>query len=328
MTFDYLQSKFKQTLYPIERGDPAFEGVYALQPDYLRSERAGVTEQFLEHADDYDASYFSSEHWNYLVRLGLSQACFAGTAPEVLDIGSGSGNSVLPVLDMFGEGRAVATDISPQLLLLLRRRLAQRPDWLERCGLVCADASEAEFHEHSFDIVMGGAILHHLFDPARAIRQACFCLRPGGCAVFFEPFEFGSAMLRAIYERILAERQKLRLSDAAANLLQRVVEDVKVRTGREKTGPIFRQLDDKWLFTRTYFEEQAQANGASVSIAPLHALGESFRDQTLAFLRLVQHAGETALPKGAWEIIRYYDELFSADLKREMLLEGCVVLRK
>ena len=327
MQLEYLQSKFRQALYPLG-SDPVFEGVYALKPDYLDSKLIGVTAQFLEHADDYDATYFDYQYWKKLVQLGLSHSHISAPAPEVLDLGSGSGNSVLPVLDIFPDARVVATDISPQLLVLLRRRLAQHPDRLERCGAVCADALEADFEKRSFDIVIGGAILHHLLNPAHAIRAACSCVRPGGCAMFFEPFEFGSAMLRVIYGRMLGQKRELELSSAVADLFERVVTDVTTRAGRDKSAPIFRELDDKWLFTRTYFEEQARANVAALTILPIHSLADSFCNQTRTFLRIVLQAGDSALSERAWEVIRYYDAAFSEDLKREMLMEGCVVFQK
>jgi ubiquinone/menaquinone biosynthesis C-methylase UbiE len=325
MTFDYLQAKFKQPLHPLS-ADPAFHGIYAVKSGYLDSSLVGVTDQFLEHAADYDIKYFNYDRSKRIVEASLKLARTTPSNPEVLDVGSGSGNSVLPILDMFTEARVVATDISPQLLVLLRNNLARRPGWLERCGLVCGDALEARLHKNSFDIAIGSAILHHLLDPANAIRQVCSSVRPGGCALFFEPFEIGSAMLRLIYERLLAERSSLKITKAVAEMLQRLVTDIRVRSGPDKT--IYPQLDDKWLFTRTFFEEQARANGVSVIVSPLHAAKDSFRNQTLHYLQIVLGGGESLLSSKAWDMIRYYDEAFSEELKSEMLIEGCVLFQK
>lgn len=325
MTYEYLQSKFKQGLYPLAE-EPAFQGIYALRPDYLNSSLIGVTNQFLKNAGDYDAKYFNYDHWRTLLQTGLEHARATPPNPEVLDIGSGSGNSVLPILDLLPDSRVVATDISPQLLVLLRNNLARSAEGLERCGLVCGDALEAQLHENSFDLAIGGAVLHHLLDPGAAIRQACFSVRRGGCVLFFEPFEIGCAMLRLIYERMLAERAHLGMAEAVSNMLQRIVTDIRVRSGPDKT--VFPRLDDKWLFTRSYFEEQARANDVSLTILPLHAPGDSFRQQTLNYLQIVFKGDESMLSTKAWDMIRYYDEAFSEDLKREMLIEGCVVFQK
>jgi ubiquinone/menaquinone biosynthesis C-methylase UbiE len=325
MKFDYLQSKFRQPLSPLAEG-PAFDGIYALKPDFLKSTPAGVTDQFLEHAEDYDAKYFNYELWRRLLQMGLEHACPAAPNPEVLDIGSGSGNSVLPILDMFRGSRVVATDISPQLLVMLRGNLAHSRDRQERCGMVCGDATQAHFYENSFDMAIGAAILHHLLDPESAIREACSSLRPGGCAMFYEPFEIGSAVLRVIYERMLAERAHLEITDAAADLLQRISTDIRVRSGPDKT--IFPHLDDKWLFTRSYFEQQARANGVGLTIVPAHSPKDAFRNQTLTYLRIVLGGGESQLSGKAWDMIRYYDDAFSEDLKREMLIEGWVIFQK
>lgn len=325
MTYEYLQSKFKQGLYPLAE-EPAFQGIYALRPDYLNSSLIGVTNQFLKNAGDYDAKYFNYDHWRTLLQTGLEHARATPPNPEVLDIGSGSGNSVLPILDLLPDSRVVATDISPQLLVLLRNNLARSAEGLERCGLVCGDALEAQLHENSFDLAIGGAVLHHLLDPGAAIRQASFSIRRGGCVLFFEPFEIGCAMLRLIYERMLAERAHLGMAEAVSNMLQRIVTDIRVRSGPDKT--VFPRLDDKWLFTRSYFEEQARANDVSLTILPLHAPGDSFRQQTLNYLQIVFKGDESMLSTKAWDMIRYYDEAFSEDLKREMLIEGCVVFQK
>ncbi len=136
MELDYLQSKFKSRLYSLAEG-PAFEGIHALKPNYLNSRFIGVTDQFLSHAAEYDANYFNYDLWQRLLKLALERVRPTAANPEVLDVGSGSGNSVLPMLGMFGGARVVATDISPQLLGLLRTKLASFPQRQERCGVVC-----------------------------------------------------------------------------------------------------------------------------------------------------------------------------------------------
>jgi hypothetical protein len=146
--------------------------------------------------------------------------------------------------------------------------------------------------------------------------------------MFFEPFEFGSAMLRIIYERLMEESEALGLEVRVRRLLQRVSTDIRVRTGRDKTAPIFREVDDKWLFTRTYLEEQAAACDAGLTIYPIHLLPDAFANQTRTLLKLILNTDDSALPERAWQIISSYDAAFSEDLKREMLLEGCIIFQK
>src|SRR5207248_9280280 len=87
----------------------------------------------------------------------------------VIDIGSGSGNSVIPLADRFPDADIVATDISPQLLAILRDFLQRRTEDTRRFSLVCVDAASARYNEGVADLIVGAAILHHILDPARVL---------------------------------------------------------------------------------------------------------------------------------------------------------------
>ena len=74
--------------------------------------------------------------------------------------------------------------------------------------MACADAMLDVFVPESFDLVTGAAILHHLIDPSRALVAAHRALKPGGFAMFFEPFRFLEASsLPAWAQTIIAEAQ-------------------------------------------------------------------------------------------------------------------------
>ena len=45
-------------------------------------------------------------------------------------------------------------------------------------------------------------------------------------------------------------------------------------------------------------------------------------------MRLSMALGPEALPDWAWEILGYYDSLFSDELKRDLLIEGAVVFNR
>ena len=51
-------------------------------------------------------------------------------------------------------------------------------------------------------------------------------------------------------------------------------------------------------------------------------------DQTRVNIRLGIGAGESALPDWAWEILRNYEATFSPEARRELMLEGIVMLRR
>jgi ubiquinone/menaquinone biosynthesis C-methylase UbiE len=108
---------------------------------------------------------------------------------RALEIGAGTGYFSLNLLPARVIGEAVATDISPGML----RRLERSADEL---GLPVAtaacEASRLPFEDHSFDLVFGHAVLHHLPDLDAAFREFRRVLRPGGVVAFCgEPSHYG-----------------------------------------------------------------------------------------------------------------------------------------
>jgi ubiquinone/menaquinone biosynthesis C-methylase UbiE len=322
---DEWRKKFSVPLVQFP-GDSPFAGLFCTPSLYQQKPR-GVTAQFLEDAAIYEKKYTSYQRWRALLNTAFTRVPVERDTSAVLDLGSGSGNSVIPALDLLPGADIVATDISPQLLTSLRRQLT--PEQLQRCHLVVADASENNFTAESFDCVIGAAILHHLFDPADAIATAYQALRKGGHAIFFEPFEEGCALVRGLYCHLLDCKEKLHIADDAAHMFENVIRDLTVRTGMDKTDPIFDSMDDKWLFTRAYFERQQRACGFSrLRIFPLDNTNRPFSSQVATHLRLCLNKAAEALPPAAWQIVSRYDEMLSDDVRSEMLIEGCIVLTK
>jgi SAM-dependent methyltransferase len=319
---DDALAAFKTPLYPFDVTGP-FGGIYATEPGYDVKQKAGVTSQFVDDAAMYHAKYANYDRWKWLLKKALDQLALPDTPALVLDVGSGSGNSVLPMLELLPGCRVVATDISPNLLMILRDALAER-EYLDRCLLVSGDLTEVRFTEGAFDLAVGAAILHHVIDPAPVVEACLQALKPGGAAIFYEPFEAGNVILRIAYEQILSRTDEFPLSADAARVLAAFCRDYEVRSGSDKTGAIFREIDDKWLFTKSYFEEIARQVGASVTIFPLHESDQQFRKQTVTNLRLTL-GSEDALPPAAWEVIDYFDNVFSPEFKRELVIEGCII---
>jgi SAM-dependent methyltransferase len=184
----------------------------------------------------------------------------------------------------------------------------------------------------TFDLVVGAAILHHLIDPEEAIVAAGAALRPGGAAIFFEPFENGNAVLGLAYREILEQmdsRRERKRYKEGLDILRALGHDLETRRGRDKSDPIFRRIDDKWLFTRSFIEELAGKGGfASVDIRPIHSIERPFTQQTVTNLRLAANLGPEALPPWCWDKLASYDDAFSDDLKTDLFLEASIILRK
>jgi ubiquinone/menaquinone biosynthesis C-methylase UbiE len=297
--------------------------------------KVGITDQFLGAAETYHGRYTGLPYWRWLITDAI-KGRLDRSPSVILDIGSGSGNSVLPCLEMFPDAKIVATDLSETLLAMLREEVSGQPAARERIALVCLDVTRAQFVESSADLVIGAAILHHLVDPAPCIQRACRALRPGGLAIFFEPFEAGNAVLRMSYERLLAEdsmHQGDQLSEQAANTLRVLIKDFSLRAGSDKSGEIYRQIDDKWLFTKLYFESvAAQIEFVSMQIDTLHAASDMFTSQTRTYLKLshglTDEQAAAMLPLWAWDVLRSVDAAISIELKHDLPVEARIIFRR
>lgn len=134
--------------------------------------RAGLQLRFADEA------YLDHETW---IRPAFAQLG-AVRGLDVLDYGCGHGMAAV-VLARAG-ANVTAFDLSGGYLEEARRRAAANGAGV---ALVRADGEHLPFADAAFDRVWGSAILHHL-DLARAGNELRRVLRPGGCAVFCEPW--------------------------------------------------------------------------------------------------------------------------------------------
>jgi SAM-dependent methyltransferase len=245
------QSYFSVKLVDLGVSDPHFSGVWIPESE-VGVAAIGLSAQFTDHAADYASKYASTAYFKSLFVRGLAMSgAKLGATPKILDIGTGAGdNSVIPCLDLFEEPEIIATDLSPNLLAILRSEIVRR-NLSDTIAVACADAMRDFFIPERFDLVTGSAILHHLIDPSRAIAAAFRALKPGGIAMFFEPFEFGHSILLLMFERMISENSLRddKLDPTVLHLLVLFAGDLRRRLGRDKTSAVFYDIDDKWLFS-------------------------------------------------------------------------------
>jgi ubiquinone/menaquinone biosynthesis C-methylase UbiE len=111
---------------------------------------------------------------------------------EALEIGAGTGYFTLNLLQLGLIERATATDISAGMLSSLEANASSLG--LEVSTEVC-DAEGLTFPDHSFDLVFGHAVLHHIPDLERAFSELHRVLRPGGAIAFCgEPSRHGDRL--------------------------------------------------------------------------------------------------------------------------------------
>lgn len=305
-----------------------FEGIFMPEPE-IGLEKIGITEQFLANADQYHQRYANEGHFARLFEEAFEVAKEALDARLVLDIGTGSGHTIGALLNQIKNSRIVATDLSPNLLYILRKNLVNQGDD-DRVICICANAMSNYFKGSAFDLVVGSAILHHLLDPTEAFKAAFHALKPGGYAIWFEPFEIGIRTIRLIYKIILREKERgLFLREDVADIFRRLILDSDVRAGTDKTPDHYKFMDDKWLFTERYVRDAANAAGFDlIDTLPHNRSPDLFRTYITTELRLAGPVAPDAMPEWAWEIVDMFNQNFSDAAKQDLSPEATIILRK
>jgi SAM-dependent methyltransferase len=291
---------------------------------------ATITDQFKANAEEYHRRYAASDHFEGLFRQALEATGLrVAERPLILDLGSGSGvNSIVPCRRLFPGARMIATDLSGELLAMLG---AYALDEGAAEDVVCVkmDAMSQKVTPGVFDLVTGASILHHLDSPGNGLKAAGRALKPGGHAIFFEPFN-GWSIVRLAFERILAEADLRRapLEPVLEAAVRQLIDDVAERSP-ESYSPALAAKDDKWLFSRSRIEISAQAAGfETVRFVPHNDHPTLYRDTAGVHLRLATGRDDLALPDWAMAILDSFDAAITLNAKREFMIEGTIVLTK
>ena len=292
---------------------------------------ATVSDQFRLNAADYHQRYAASDHFEGLFCQALQATGLSvSAAPTILDLGSGSGvNSVIPCLRLFPGAKVVATDLSGELLGLLAEALFIM-DAQDQVAPVVMDAMGDHAARNAFDLVTGAAILHHLLSPDQGLRAAFRALKPGGTAIFFEPFD-GYAMIGLAYRRILSEgRMRPRpLDSRLEGALAAISADITARTQPDRNDPAFAMMDDKWLFSQERIVKISREIGfASVDFVPQNDHVSLYRDTAQVQMRLATGLDDLQLPDWAVDILDEFDAALPMATKRRVMLESAIVLTK
>jgi hypothetical protein len=105
-------------------------------------------------------------------------------------------------------------------------------------------------------------------------------------------------------------------------------EDARRRLGRDKSSSIFREVDDKWLFSKSYLREVGKAAGfEKVRVESIHNPKSQITDRAAALLSIGANAQLSSLPGWAQTIIAEAQSAFS-ETRNEMIFEGIVTMRK
>ena len=99
----------------------------------------------------------------------------------VLDYGCGEGLATKNMLEL-GARHVEAIDISEGMI----EQAKENNNNTDKAYFQVMNAEELKFKDDTFDIIFGGAILHHL-DLDKALNEIKRTLKPSGYAVFIEP---------------------------------------------------------------------------------------------------------------------------------------------
>lgn len=323
-----LQHFFQAPLRPItfpRQGRKPMWAATGYDPENL----VGISERFLGNADIYTAVYTHSDNILDLLRRAFAlNKIPVDEIRTVLDFGSGPGtNTVYPLHIIDPSLRIVATDISLNLLATLSHLLDQHPQ-RDLVDIVAWDCMSGGIRPGTFDLVTGASLLHHLMDPRDALRTAAEALRPGGHAIFVDPFD-GAGVIRGMFQSILNADmgRNDRLSDASRTTMEALSLDYEARLAGSEPEH-FTYLEDKWIFA----PEQIVAWGREAGFGSVIVRGNQdhagmYRDYALMQLRMALPEA-AALPDWALQILESVDASLTPAVRRRMLLEGTIVMRK
>lgn len=311
-------------------GDPAVGGILVTEGIDEKTVARYIHQQFRENAECYAVAYQAYAHFEELLRRSFGRLEFSrfDEPLTIVDIGSGAGNSVVPLLRLFPQATVMASDLSIELLVILKREL-KRMGLDKRCALLQLNAETIELKPQSADVAVGAAILHHLFQPELTISRCGQILRPGGVAVFFEPFEIGNGVMRFILTKLLDDNRAKAIAPEVRKMLSGVAADIAARTGVQPHSRL-EEMDDKWLFSQAAFERQAtEAGFASCRIYNLlDDIECPFTAKLGTLLRLSLDLPPESLPQWAWSLVAEVEDHFSLAGRRDLIMEGAVLLRK
>ncbi|TNF30755.1 MAG: class I SAM-dependent methyltransferase [Deltaproteobacteria bacterium] len=162
----------------------------------------------------------------------------------VLDLGTGPGVSAFALAESLPVGSDVTgVDLSPRMIARARAHHARRFVHLDRVRFLEADAAQLPFDDGAFDLVTGHSFLYLLPDPVAVLREVRRVLRPGGFAVFMEPYAGGSlleALRSAPAPRDVLRADPLGVARFGTSMaLWRVVSAAHGRLSRDRAATLF-----------------------------------------------------------------------------------------
>lgn len=304
----------------------AYAGIYS--PGYTDATvNKYLHEQFRDGADNHAQRYEHFDMYERHLKSEFQKFAYGDESLTVLDIGSGAGNTVIPLLRLLPQSRLIASELSPEMLRELKKNL-ETCGLQGKCSLLQLNAEHLSFVDNSFDLITGGGILHHLFYPHATINHCGRILKPGGRAIFFEPMKSGNRVLQLLFETML-ETCADQLPAAHASYLQELLVSLDNQSVPDKENSIFKALDDKWMFSRPQIVKWAKDAGfEKVEINAINGTDGLLEKQARHIFDVYAGLPYDLLPQTAKDLVKQMEEKMPDALKESILVEATIVLTK
>jgi ubiquinone/menaquinone biosynthesis C-methylase UbiE len=130
-----------------------------------------------EEARDYDAMDHATVNARFVADfLAVHGRCRGG---EILDVGAGPGRIAMALCQSDPAARVRALDLAEAMLSLARQNIAAA-GLSERIACVQGDAKALPNPDGAFEAVVSNTIIHHIPDPAPALREMARLVARGG----------------------------------------------------------------------------------------------------------------------------------------------------
>lgn len=221
---------------------PVIEGIPVLLDDPLLDTKLDQL--------DYDDHHGITDNSRQTI-LSMWQTVFLENAISgnaVLEIGCGTGQLTVALANLPSIQTIHATDISQQFLKMTQNTVG---DSASPVFYYACDANHLPFSDNQFDLIVANSVLHHLLDFPEVLKQCVRILKPGGCAVFFEPVLQGKIMVAFLADLMLRIHRKTgygTLTEEDCNKIERMVKHITksrdVGDDRNKLA----LMEDKYVF--------------------------------------------------------------------------------
>lgn len=257
---DVLLCPLCQTHYPLADG-------IALLDIHQSPEAAAFDEQH-QDSQTLDAASRQESLQQTARFLDALQPNLALQGKTVLDIGCGHGALTygLAYGPRVQDSEIYAFDHSVASLRVLAQSVAGEQS-TNRLHLSAQDVYAMAYPDQFFNLIFGNAVLHHFLDVENVLAACYQILKPGGAAIFAEPFAHGYA-LGALLLQLGMRESGVGAETPGTGLLGFITNDIAFRIQHANQRESLAGLTDKHFFTDEWAVKTGTRMGFTVDTVP------------------------------------------------------------